>query len=203
MEILLNIKEGIIATSWLEWLAVIFSLSYVFLAAKKNILCWVAALFSTGIYIYLCYSSQLYIESALQVFYFAMAIYGFVIWKNSTEKEILIIKWKPSIHLINVVLSGVAALVLGYLFDTYTDQQSAYLDAFTTCYSFAATFMVAKKVLENWIYWIIIDFASIFLYANRGMSLTAVLMIIYTLFAVYGYFEWRKKLRSQNLIISN
>lgn len=203
MEILLNIKEGIIATSWLEWLAVIFSLSYVFLAAKKNILCWVAALFSTGIYIYLCYSNQLYIESALQVFYFAMAIYGFFIWKNSTEKEILIIKWKPSIHLINVVLSGVAALVLGYLFDTYTDQQSAYLDAFTTCYSLVATFMVAKKVLENWIYWVVIDFASIFLYANRGMSLTAVLMIIYTLFAVYGYFEWRRKLRSQNLIVNN
>ena len=197
MEILLKVKEGILATSALEWTAVVFSLCYVYLAAKKNILCWVAALFSTGIYIYLCYIGQLYIESALQVFYFVMAIYGFVVWRNTKAEDSKIIKWKLSFHLTNIILSGLIALLLGYLFDTYTDQQSAYLDAFTTCFSLAATFMVAKKVLENWIYWIVIDTASVFLYANRDMYLTAVLLAIYTLFAVYGYFAWRKQFFKQ------
>ena len=88
-------------------------------------------------------------------------------------------------------------LLFGYIFDQYSNQANPYLDAFTTIFSLMATFMVAKKVLENWIYWIVIDLLSIQLYAHRDLNLTAVLFALYTVIAVVGYFRWRKAFRLQ------
>lgn len=198
MELINNIKAGIVATSSWEWLAVVFSLSYVVLAAKKNSWCWLAALISTGIYIFLCYSGKLFIEAGLQVFYFAMAIYGWIVWKKPSSENEKLIKWPLKLHLQNILISSLLAITLGFVFNTYTQQASAYLDAFITCFSLVATYMVAKKVLDNWLYWIVIDFASIFLYAGRELYLTAILFLIFTLFATYAYISWLKEFKKQN-----
>ena len=198
MEIINQIKTGIIATSFLEWIAFIFSLSYVYLAAKKNNWCWISALISSGIYIYLCFLGQLFIEAYLQFFYFAMAIFGWIIWKKPEINSQNLIRWSYKTHLINIAFSSIIALILGYIFDHYTLQANAYLDAFITSFSLVATYMVAKKIVDNWLYWIVIDFASIFLYSSRGLYLTAVLYLTFTLFAAYAYFSWLKKFKLQD-----
>lgn len=187
--------EGILATSLIEWVAVATSLTYVILAAQKRILCWLFAFISSSLYVYLCFSTQLYLETVLQFFYVVMAIVGFVLWNRTTESKI--ITWKVKHHILNVIISSTLTLVLGYLFSLYTNQANPYVDAATTVFSLAATFMVTKQVLENWIYWIIIDTVSVYLYFSRGLQLTAVLFVLFTVLAIVGYFSWKKSLTTQ------
>jgi nicotinamide mononucleotide transporter len=105
--------------------------------------------------------------------------------------------WPVSYHLYNLAMSGGIAFILGFCFDEFTDQANPYADAFTTVFSLAATFMVVRKVLENWIYWIVIDIVSIFLYHQRGYSLTAVLYFIFTILAIAGLIAWYRKYKTQ------
>ena len=190
---------------YLETIAIVFSILYVFLAAKQVIWCWLAAMISVIIYIYICYHSKLYMETGLQVFYFFMSIYGFWNWsanKNkqnpnmSLKKGISISEWSIHKHLITILIGTVAAFFLGFIFSTYTDAEMPIIDSFTTVFSIFATFMVAKKILGNWLYWIVIDIASVYLYDSRDLKQTAFLFIVYTAFAIYGYFSWIKKMEA-------
>ena len=197
MSFITNVWEGIKATSIIEWLAVISSIIYVILAAKRLIVCWLFAFIGSALFVYLCYIGNLYIESVLQLFYVAMALVGWITWKNSNSDNSSIKKWRLKKHLINILLSGVLALIIGYIFDKYTTQANPYVDAFTTCYSLSATYMVTRKIIGNWIYWIVIDLVSIYLYAQRDYYLTAVQYGLFTLLAMYGYMVWRKEYKLQ------
>lgn len=190
-----NLIEGILATSLVEWIAVASSVIYVILAAQKQILCWFFAFISSALYVYLCFSAQLYLESILQLFYVVMAVVGFLLWNRPTKTEI--IKWKVSYHIINILVSAGLTFLLGYLFSIYTDQANPYIDAATTVFSLAATFMVTQRVLENWIYWIVIDAVSVYLFYTRELHLTAVLFLIFTVLAIVGYFSWKKSLTTK------
>ena len=189
--------DGIKATSIIEWLAVIASIIYVILAAKRLILCWLFAFIGSVLFVYLCYIGNLYIESVLQLFYVVMAVVGWLTWKNTNTDGSPIKKWGINKHLINILLSGVTALLIGSIFDKYTVQANPYIDAFTTCYSLSATYMVTRKIIGNWIYWIIIDIVSIYLYAQRDYYLTAVQYGLFTVLATYGYYVWKKEYKLQ------
>lgn len=194
--ILTNIYNSILQTSIWEWFAVASSLLYVILITYKVLAAWIFAALSSLLYIYLCYSNRLYLESILQVFYFGMAIYGWFMWTSDDEtKDVTVIQWPLNYHIYNVLVSGTLMLLFGYIFDQYSNQANPYLDAFTTIFSLMATFMVAQKVLENWIYWIIIDAFSVYLFASRGLYMTSVLFILYTLIAIFGYFSWKKQFK--------
>jgi len=194
--ILTNIYNSILQTSIWEWFAVASSLLYVILITYKVLAAWIFAALSSLLYIYLCYSNRLYLESILQVFYFGMAIYGWFMWTSDDEtKDVTVIQWPLNYHIYNVLVSGTLMLLFGYIFDQYSNQANPYLDAFTTIFSLMATFMVAQKVLENWIYWIIIDAFSVYLFASRELYMTSVLFILYTLIAIFGYFSWKKQFK--------
>ncbi len=192
-----GVLTGIKETTWVEWLAVAVSIIYVVLAALKSIWCWLFAFIGSTLYVYLCIDADLYLESGLQFFYVVMAIIGWLSWKQSQNKRLDIIQWSLGQHVINIVSSTIVALSLGWIFDEYTDQQNPYVDAVTTVFSLAATFMVARKVLENWIYWIVIDAISVWLYAERGLNLSSLLFLVYTLIAVVGFFSWLKQFKRQ------
>lgn len=191
--------EGVIATSTLEWIAVITGVIYVVLAARKSVYCWVFAIVSSGVYMYLCISVDLILESFLQFFYVVMALLGWAMWHKSKTDEYPIVKWTTNFHLFNIGVSTVICLVLGYYFDGFTDQAYPYLDAFTTVFSLAATYMVMQRVLENWIYWIVIDLAGMLLYAAKEFYLSSVLYFAFTIIAIFGFLAWKKKYNSQLL----
>lgn len=198
MKILENIVDALIKTTLWEWIAVLAGVLYVLLISYKHISAWFFAIVSSFIYIYLCYISQLYLETGLQFFYLAMGIYGWIVWsKKRNESTDPIIKWPSKKHGLNILLSAILTVIFGFIFDNYTAQENPYTDSFTTVFSLTATYMVTKKVLENWIYWIIIDAASIYLFASREYYLTAVLFLFYTLIAVFGYMKWRKQFQLQ------
>lgn len=177
----------------IESIAVLFSILYVVLAVKENIWCWGAALISVSLYIYICFSAQLYPETGLQVFYFIMAIIGYYMWNKENKEEIK--EWSEIKHLLIILLGAILTFFMGFYFSTYTNSQMPIIDSFTTVFSIIATYMVIKKVLGNWLYWIVIDAVSVYLYFNRDLHLTSLLFIAYTIIAIFGYFSWMKKMK--------
>ena len=185
------------ALPW-ETIAVVLSVAYLLLAARARIECWYAAAASVVIYFFILLDVQLYMEAGLQVFYLAMAGYGFLHWRRgaasaSGSAGAPIVTWRWRNHVI--ALSGVAAatLVSGWLLHRHTDAAYPFLDAFTTCGALVATVMVARKVLENWLYWIVIDAAAIYLFLARDLEQTAALFALYTVLAAYGFIDWRRR----------
>ena len=181
----------------LELAAVVFAVLYLVLAIRQNILCWLFAGVSTAIYVYLFMTAQLYMESALNVFYFAMAIYGFTVWYRgrTPEHELPVSKWTISIHAYAIAAILVASLISGYLLDTRTDAAFPYIDSLTTWSAIWATFLVARKVLENWWYWLVIDIASIFIYWSRDLQLTSLLFVVYVIMIPFGLISWTRSWR--------
>jgi nicotinamide mononucleotide transporter len=177
----------------IEIIAVFFAVSYVILAARESIWCWLAAAISVLLYIYICYNAKLYPETGLQVFYLIMAAYGYIQW-NKPKKNTPIISWSKQKHLLIIVISSIASIGLGYYFDEYTNAKLPYLDSATTTFSLFATYMVTKKVIENWMYWVVIDIASIYLYYSRDLTISAGLFALYVVLATIGYFQWKKKM---------
>lgn len=205
------ISEAAATMSWIEALAVLLGLAYVILAAAENIWCWPAALLSVSLYIYICLEAQLFAETGLQVFYWIMAIVGWWSWTRhnrkarSAENELRdvqtdslpISSWPLRKHALVIALNLAGSLLLGWLLASYTQAANPYLDSFTTIFSLYTTWMVTLKVLENWLYWIVIDAASVYLYASRDLYLTALLFILYTVIAAAGYWKWRRHYKSQ------
>ncbi len=192
-----QITLEILNTTFLEWLAVFASLIYVVLMARKKIGAWFFAAIGSCVYVYLCFKSQLYLEMVLQFFYVAMAVLGWINWHKTQYQDQFIRTWKFSAHGLNLLLSFAAAWILGFIADHYTDQAMPYLDSFTTVFSLAATYMVTQRILENWIYWIVIDVASVFLYESKDLNLTAALFVFYTIISIFGFFSWLKTYKLQ------
>ncbi|MGI9292309.1 MAG: nicotinamide riboside transporter PnuC [Gammaproteobacteria bacterium] len=180
-------------TGW-EFAAVLLAIAYLLLAIRQNILCWPAAILSCGIYIFLMFSAGLYMESALQVFYIAMAFYGWWSWRHgwSANHELPVSSWPLAFHV--PVLAVIALLTWGsgYLLNNYSDASFPYLDSFTTWSAIVTTWMVARKILQNWHYWFVIDSLSVYLYINRDLYLTALLFCIYLILIIVGYRVWKK-----------
>ena len=180
--------------SIIESVAVLFSVVYVILAANENIWCWAAAIISVSLYVYIFYTVQLYPETGLQIFYFIMAIVGYYMW-NKQDKE-RIKEWSETKHLLIILFGAIFTFFMGFYFSTYTDSQMPIIDSFTTVFSIIATYMVIKKVLGNWLYWIVIDAVSVYIYFNRDLHLTSLLFVAYTIIAVFGYFAWMKRMKT-------
>ena len=181
----------------LEMAAVIAAILYLLLAIRENIWCWLFAGISTAIYVYLFVTAQLYMESALNVFYFVMAVYGFAVWYrgHTPEHELPVTKWRLSTHAIAIAAILLLSLCSGYLLDTRTDAAFPYIDSLTTWSAIWATFLIARKVLENWWYWLVIDVASIFIYWSRDLQLTALLFVVYVIMIPFGLISWTRSWR--------
>jgi nicotinamide mononucleotide transporter len=180
-------------TQPIEWFAVVTSLTYVFLAGKQQISCWIFAFVSSISYVIISYTTLLYVDALLNGMYALLAISGWINWKTKTDQQpIKQLSWKfhGLIVLGSVILGGIS----GYLLDNYTNQVFPYLDAVLFFLSISATLMITKKILENWIYFIVIDLAMVGIYFNRTLYLSSLLFLLYALFAVIGYIKWRKEL---------
>ena len=192
------------AILFLEIFAVCSAILYLILAANEDVRCWYAALFSSILYMYIMYTAGLMMESFLQIFYICMAIYGWYIWssKINVEQELKIRSWKMQYHLYTIMIVTLLAIISGFLLEKYTQAALPFLDAFTTWGAIITTYMVAKKIIENWIYWFVIDSISIYLFISRELYLTSLLFFIYLIIIIFGYRSWMKKLNSDEAIVN-
>ncbi len=184
----------------LEILGVTFNLLYLILLIQEKIVCWIFGILGSAISIWLFLRMNLYSESILYVFYVLIGIYGYYSWnkKDKDNETIHITKWKYMPHLVSLLVGLISGYGLGYYFDTYTDAQNAYFDAYTTVFSFIASYMEAKKILSSWLFWIIINGATIFLYLSRGLDIYGMLTVVYFISSFVGYYNWKKKFALEN-----
>ena len=178
----------------LENLGVFFSIGFVILNANGNIISWPLGIIGSAIYTYIFFSVNLYGDMSLQVFYVLMGVYGWFNWKNSQNKnEEFRVKNIPAIGFLKIILFGAAITpIFGFLLENQTDSDLPYWDSFTTVFSFIATWMMAKKYLQNWMIWIVVDGLCIGIYYYKGLDSTALLFVVYTMMAIYGLINWRR-----------
>ena len=184
----------------LETLAVVLGIGYLLLAMRESSLCWYCAFLSTALYVWIFGDVSLYMESALNVYYMAMAIYGWLQWQRggADKSGVNIIRWTARQHILGVAIILAASVTSGYLLSSNTAAKLPYLDSFTTWGSVFTTIMVAQKVLENWLYWIVINSVSIYLYIDRGLDQTAAMFFLYLVLATIGFLTWKKAYDTQN-----
>lgn len=184
--------------SGLELAAVVLAIAYLVLAIRQNIWCWVCAAISTGIYIFLFVDARLYMESVLNGFYFAMAIYGWFSWRRGSgdEHALPVVCWPLARHVTALAIVVAGSSITGWALSTWTDAVYPYIDSMTTFAAIWATFLVARKVLENWWYWLVIDIASLFIYWDRELQLTSILFLVYVCMIPVGYVSWRRSMNA-------
>jgi len=211
MNTLQSILRELLGTSIWEAIAVILALAYLVLAVRRSLWCWLCAFISTAIYIVLMAGSGLVMDTLLQVYYLVMAVYGYLEWRKRQQPsgELAVVSWSARQHamaILAVVLATIVnAWVLQYLavwlaamtksgpLHNVVLVRSPWLDSFVTWGSVLTTWMVTRRVIENWLYWIVVDSVGAYLYYSRGLTATAGLFIAYVIMVVYGYMVWHKR----------
>ncbi len=128
-----------------------------------------------------------------------MAIYGWYVWHfgKSGDIELPVSVWPRSVHIVAIAIIIVMSLTSGFLLERFTDAEFPYIDSMTTWGAIWATFLVARKVLENWWYWLVIDAVSVFIYWARDLELTSLLFVIYVVLVPIGWLSWSRSYRQQ------
>jgi len=181
---------------------VIISLIYLYFSVKQIIWLWPFGLLSALFYIWIYFSSGLYADMGLQVYYVGISIYGWYQWtrketRNSEKPELIVSHIKLNTGIILLLVFLVLWLIISQLLIRFTNSEVPVMDALTTAGGIVATWMLARKILEHWILWIILDAISIGLYIYKGLFATVVLFTVYTLMAIVGYISWRKELHKE------
>ncbi|MFT7559819.1 MAG: nicotinamide mononucleotide transporter [Flavobacteriales bacterium] len=207
MDFLAQAITGFLQQSIVELIAVGFGLAYLILAIRQSVWCWPSAFVSTVLFVWVFFDVSLLMESALNVYYLAMAVYGFWCWKYSRKKSadentqvLAVSKWKVWQHAVALSLIAVATVTSGYFLNQHTGAAWPYLDSFTTWASVLTTYMVAKKIFENWVYWLVIDSVALFLYLDRGLYPTALLMMVYLGLIVVGMVTWSREMKAEKVL---
>lgn len=182
-----------------------FGLAYVFLASRRSIWCWPVGIVSSVMGVALFISVKIYAEALLYTSYVIMGVYGWYKWKNSSHSSgEITVALAPLKMIVALAACGYAATWLVYLLlSTYTDAEMPLLDSYTTIFSIIATWLTAKRYLENWLYWICMNGITIYLYFQRGLPVFTTLSFIYALLSVYGYISWNRKYGTSGLKITN
>ncbi|HCC71984.1 MAG TPA: nicotinamide riboside transporter PnuC [Bacteroidales bacterium] len=181
---------------YIEVFGALTGIIYVILEIRQSIWLWPLGLITSVIYIWVFFTSKFYADMGLQTYYVLISIYGWYWWLKGGKKY-----KKDSLPVTNISMKLAAILLfvflalfvlIWFILVKYTDSPIPIGDAFTTALSVVATWMLARKIIEHWVLWIIADLVSIGLYIYKGLFPTVILFAVYTVMAVIGFREWRK-----------
>ena len=195
-EIWQNLVSGMLATTWLEFVAVVFGILSVIYSRAENILVYPTGLINTTLYIYLSVQAGLYAEASVNGYYTIMSVAGWIWWtQKGGDGGRLRISGSSATDWRNALLFfGIFWIVLWWLLSRFTDSSVPIADAFAAASAYTGMWLMARKKLENWIWWIITNIASIPLYFSKGFVFTSFQYLVFLALAILGYVEWRRKL---------
>lgn len=195
-EIWQNLVSGMLATTWLEFVAVVFGILSVIYSRAENILVYPTGLINTTLYIYLSVQAGLYAEASVNGYYTIMSVAGWIWWtQKGGDGGRLRISGSSATDWRNALLFfGIFWIVLWWLLSHFTDSSVPIADAFAAASAYTGMWLMARKKLENWIWWIITNIASIPLYFSKGFVFTSFQYLVFLALAILGYVEWRRKL---------
>lgn len=181
---------------WLDITTTALGLAYILLEYKASVWMWVVGFFMQSLGIVLYYQKGLYADCGMEFYYLAMTVYGFVAWmRHSSKKEGLPIRHMPrKTAFIWLGIAVVMWLAIYLILTNFTDSKVPIADAFTTALSIVGIWALARKYLEQWFVWIIVDIVTCLLYFYKEIQFKASLYGVYVVIAVFGYFKWRRSL---------
>jgi nicotinamide mononucleotide transporter len=182
-----------------EVVAVVFGVVSVWLSTREHIAAWPTALVNSSLYALFFWRAGIYANAGLQVVYFALSVYGWYAWKFGGQHHtpLRVTRATRRHWLLLAPLGVVAAVLLALILGRYTDAALPWLDSSTTAASLIAQYLMTRKILENWIIWIVADVVYIGMYVSQGLVLTAGLYAAFLVLATMGLFSWRASLRAQ------
>jgi nicotinamide mononucleotide transporter len=186
----------------LEIIATVSGIIAVSLQAKEKILAWPFAIVSVAISAYIFFFSKLYSDFGLHIIYIVLNVYGWYIWSGRKGNEEVaptqLLTFERVVLSAGIILTG--TFILGYIMSSWTDADLPYFDAFTTSGSLVAQYLLAKKYLQNWLFWIAVDVVAIPVYLYKELFFFSFLFAIYLLICIWGYWSWKKELASIEVI---
>lgn len=197
----------------LEYFGVLTGLLYLFLEIKQHRAMWIVGFITSLVYVFVFFSSKIYADMGLNLYYVGISIYGFWQWTRTRRKGKREEAFAPEItpeaatppapilyRTLTVPLAtgiGIALIAIFYglyfILSRYTDSPIPVGDAFTTAVGIVATWMLARRIIEHWIFWIVVNFISAYLYYVRGLYPTLFLYLCYAVLAAVGLYNWKKK----------
>ena len=190
---------------YLEILGVITGIVYLWLEYNASIYLWIVGIIMPAIYIFVYHNAGLYADFGINIYYLVIAVYGWVAWKtgftlfgSKKQKRELRIAHAPLSAWAKAGAAYVAAqLFIAYILINYTDSTVPWSDAFTTALSIVGMWMLARKYIEQWWVWCVVDVASSALYAYKELYFTAILYAVYAIIAIFGYLKWKKLMQDE------
>ncbi len=182
----------------IEIAATAASLVYIVQLIREKVICWPFGIAGSLLSIYLFGVAGLYSEAILYTWYVAMGAWGWVRWaarEQAGDNPVVTLSLATNAGLIVVCL--VSGLLLGQLLGTFTEAERPLIDALTTTFSFAATFLEVRKVLHAWLYWIVINLVTVWLYQDRALDIYAGLIGVYSVLSVVGFLQWLRVYRAR------
>ena len=194
-EIWQQLVAGLYATTAIEFIAVFFGIASVLYSRLENILVYPTGLVNTTLYIYLSYQAGLYAEAGVNFYYTVMSIAGWIMWALKKEGKTVLHITRSSRQewLFAMAFFSACWLVLYIILDFWTDSSVPVADAFASAAAYTGMLLMTRKKLENWLWWILTNIASIPLYFFKGFVFTSFQYAVFLVLAVLGYIEWRKK----------
>lgn len=177
-----------------ELAAVALGLAYIVLAIRQHQACWITGGASTAIYIAVFLKAGLFLQAGLQVVYVVMSVYGWMAWRSGGDRAARPQSWPLRKHLLALLAVFLATALSAPLLDHYTDSPAPLADSLGTWASVAATWLLARRYLETWFWWMIIDSGLATLFASQGLAFTAGLYLAFAVLAIAGWRAWRRSL---------
>lgn len=186
---------------YLEILGVIVGAIYLWLEYKASIYLWIASIVMPAIYLVVFYGAGLYADTAINIYYLVVALYGWFAWKygSSDKKELPITRISTRQAVTMVALYAVMQVGISLALIHLTDSDVAWFNGLTSALSVVGMWMLARKWIEQWIVWIVVDILSAGLYCYKGLYLTAILYAIYAIIAIFGYRKWQQMMIEQDV----
>lgn len=190
--------EGFAGASPLEWVATVAGFICVYLIIKRNIWCFAFGFVQVSIYAWIFYDVKLYSDMGLHIFYIGFQIYGWHLWKKTQDStgRVIVNKGTAKEYTLWIITIVISASLLGTIMAHYTDASFPYPDAFTTCASLAAQWLLSHKKLFNWAIWIVVDIVAIAIYWQKGLFPTSALYFCFLVMAIIGQWQWYQSLLS-------
>ena len=184
---------------YFELLAAVLGFIAIFLQIKQNVWYWFVSIIMVSMYIYIYIGAKLYADMSLQVYYLFISFYGWYAWLygNTNDDRNKELRVSSSTNKLIRNLTGITIILffaIAWILIQFTNSDLPYWDSFTTALSFVATWMLARKKIENWLIWIVVDAVSVAIYIYKGLYPTAVLFFFLTFLAIVGYRKWKKEL---------
>lgn len=189
----MNDMQDFLLGHWIEIAGTLTGLAYLYLELKANIWMWVAGIIMPVISLYVYWQAGLYADFGINIYYTLAAIYGFAAWAagKATKGQSTIARTPRGKYPLLLATAALSFAELSYVLVRFTDSTVPYWDSFTTAMSIVGMWMLARKWIEQWIAWIVVDAVSAGLYIYKGIVFYAALYALYTIIAIYGYKKWK------------